>query len=55
MGVAGTDWCEPGWGPGGEVCGPVCHLAGGTEHSLGPVETSGRSGVNLGTVILTPM
>lgn len=42
MAVAGTDWCKPCWGFGGEVRGSVCHPAGGTEHSLGPLETFGR-------------
>lgn len=40
--VAGTDWCKPCWGTRGEVCGSVCHPAGGTEHALRPLETVGR-------------
>lgn len=42
MAVAGTDWCQPCWSIGGEVCGSVCHPVGGTEYSLGPLETFGR-------------
>ena len=40
--MVGTDGCKPCWGIRGEVCGSVCHSVGGTEHSLGPLENSGR-------------
>lgn len=39
--VAAPDWREPRRGPGGEVCGSVCHPAGGTAHCLGPLGTFG--------------
>lgn len=42
MAVAGTDWCKPCRGSGGEVCGSVCHPAGGTEHIVGPLGTFRR-------------
>lgn len=42
MAVAGTDRGKPRWGTRGEVCGSVCHPAGGTEHTLGPLENFGR-------------
>lgn len=40
--MAGTYWCKPCWGTGCEVCWPLCHPAGGTEHSMGPLEAFGR-------------
>lgn len=40
--LVGTYWYKPCWGFGGKVCGSVCHHPGGTEHNLGPMETSGR-------------
>lgn len=49
------DRCEPLRGHRGQVCGVVCHSAGGPQYSRGPLETPGRFAPLTGTARFPPL